>query len=341
MSIATDPNPDSLADSDDDFEKHFKEFADGKSPSSEEQIETGEPEGNDPEEKPAAPAEGDDKKPEAATEEDKPQASVTSGEAKPEGGSQPPEGEKAPDPWEGIPEEKLELIRQLERERDEARHKANSDANRVAALSRKLQQLTTAPASSATKAPEAEEPTEAQKALDEKIKQLRADYGEIADPLIELIEQQRSELKTVRSTLEGLSEQQQAQVIATEAAALEERHPDWRDIAQSPDFSGWLSYQPENIQRLASSWDARETSVVLTLFKAERAEASGQTQQATQQQTQPQKAEAATGARRSQQLEGGRDVRSRPAPAASEPPDDFDAAFKFFEEKRKVAASRR
>ena len=123
----------------------------------------------------------------------------------------------------------------------------------------------------------------------------------------------------------------------------EQLHPDWRTVAQSPDFAGWLQIQPDNIQRLASSWDARETSVVLTLFKAERAEATGQKPQQeapAKEEQQQAKPDAATGVKRSQQLDGGRDVRSRPAPAASGPPEDFDAAFKYFTEKRRLAASR-
>lgn len=336
MSIATDPNSVSLDEEQDDFEKHFEEFASGKKPDpeTEESPEAAPSEGNDPEDEPAAPAEGEE--PEAATEKDEPSETVTSDDATTEGGSQPPEAEPAPDPWANAPAELIAERDRLLKERDEARHKAQSDANRVAALSRKLHSYSVGQPASARTAP-ASEPTEAQKALDGKIKQLREDYGEIADPLIELIEAQRQELTHVRTTLEGLNEQQQAQAIAAERAALEARHPDWQAIAQSPEFAGWLEVQPENIQRLAASWDARETSVALTLFKAESVEAAGQTTEATPVATSP-KPDAATDARRKQQLDGGRAVRSQPAPAASGPPDDFDAAFKYFEEKRRQKA---
>lgn len=348
MSIATDPNSVSLDDSDDGFAKHFDEFASGKKPDpdQEEPKEAAASEGNGPKEEPAAPADEDEPEPEgdepkeaateeAATEEGKPSETATSDTAKPEGGSQPPEGGTAPDPWENAPAELKAQFETVQKERDEARHRAQSDASRVAALGRKLQQLSAGQTSGAP-APDAK-PTEAQQALDAKIKQLREDYGEIADPLIELIEGQRKELTHVQTSLAGLNEVQQAQTIAQETAALEARHPDWRAIAQSPEFDGWIGIQPENIQRLATSWDARETSVVLTLFKAERMEATGQKEQPKPQAEAKPKAEAATGERRSQQLDGGRDVRSRPAPAASGPPDDFDAAFKYYEEKRRLA----
>lgn len=324
MASQPDPTHD-ISKEEDEFQRHFDAFAAGKPvPLEEAPEEQVEPEGNDPEEQVAEVPE----KP--AAEAEAPSESVTSGE--PATGAEAPAAE-APDPWASHPE--LKALFDAERAaREQAEHKAKSDANRVAALSRKLaMQVPPAP-----KAP-AEEPTEAQKALDEKVKQLRKDYGDIAEPLIELIEQQRSELTSVRSVVETMTEQQQAAVIATETRALEERHPDWRQIAQSPDFAGWLEVQPDNIQRLASSWDARETSVVLTLFKAEQVGDQGQSPppSPTPAATDERKAEAeATGARRSLQLEGGRDVRSRPAPAASGPPEDFDAAFAYYAEKRKL-----
>jgi hypothetical protein len=317
MQVAPDPKNDTLPDSDDGFDSAFEQFAAGKTPPVPDQpeiVDDDEPGDDGPEfgspvpEKPAA--------------EEPPQETAPPGDAEPDGGGQPPDGVEAPDLWANASPELIAERDRIQKERDEALHKASSDANRVAALSRKLQALQT-PAS----APAPAEPTEAQKALDGKIAQLREDYGDIADPLIELIEAQRAELTNVRTVLTGLNEERQAQVIAQEQQALEARHPDWREVAQNPAFQSWLEVQPQNIQALATSWDARETSVALTLFKAEAVEASGQKPQTGK------KASAAT-ARRSQQLDGGRDVGSRPAPAASDAPEDFDAAFDFYTQKR-------
>jgi hypothetical protein len=324
MPVAPDPKDGSLPDSDDGFTDAFNQFAAGKEPPPAPDTggsdDDGEPGDEGPEIGGHAPAP-------AATETPPPDGTPP-GDAEPDGGGQPPDGDKAPDLWANAPDDLKAEYQKVLKERDEAQHKAQSDANRVAALSRKLSTLQ-APASAPQEAPA--KPTEAQAALDDKIKQLREDYGDIADPLIELIEAQKAELKTVRTVLTGLSEERQAQVIASEQQALEARHPDWRDIANSKDFSSWLEVQPDNIQRLATSWDARETSVALTLFKSESGMASGQTDEGG---TPKPKANAATGARRSQQLDGGRDVGSRPAPAASDAPEDFDAAFKFYEQKR-------
>lgn len=308
---------------DKEFEEAFSKFA-AKAPDEEAAPQIDPPEGNDPEE----PVASGDEPPAKAPSED-----VTSGQAA--GGDEPP-AETAPDPWAHLPQEARDHLAQLQRERDEARHKAQSDANRVAALSRKLAQQQAA--GSALTAPPTQ-PNEAQKALDEKITQLRKDYGDIADPIIELIEAQRNELQAVRSVVSEVATERQQAAVEAETKALEERHPDWRQVASSPDFAGWLEAQPENVQRLASSWDARESSVVLTLFKTERAETTGGQGAGNGVATAtPETAPAATAAqpdaRRTAQLDAGRDVRSRPAPASSGPPEDFDAAFDYFAKKR-------
>jgi hypothetical protein len=316
MQVAPDPKDGSLDDSDDGFDKAFDQFAAGKTPP----VPDPEPTGGDDEPGDDGPELGSPV-PAGAAADDEPPETAPPGDAEPDGGSQPPEGEEAPDLWANAPPELIAERDRIQKERDDALHRASSDANRVAALSRKLQGLQS-PAS----APAPAAPTEAQKALDGKIAQLREDYGDIADPLIELIEAQKQELTNVRTVLTGLNEERQAQVIAEEQQALEARHPDWREVAQNPAFASWLEIQPANIQALAASWDARETSVALTLFKAESVEANGH-------KAPKPKASAAT-ARRSQQLDGGRDVGSRPAPAASDAPEDFDAAFDFYTQKR-------
>ena len=316
MQVAPDPKDGNLTDSDDGFSEAFDQFAAGKTPP----VPDPEQGGDDDEPGDDGPELGQPAPAPAATD-DEPPEETPPGDAEADGGGQPP-AEKAPDLWANASPELIAERDRIQKERDEALHKASSDANRVAALTRKLQGLQQ-PAS----APAPTEPTEAQKALDGKIAQLREDYGDIADPLIELIEAQKQELTNVRTVLTGLNEDRQAQVIAQEQQALEARHPDWREVAQNPVFASWLEVQPANIQALASSWDARETSVALTLFKAENVEASGQ-------QPQPGKKASAATARRSQQLDGGRDVGSRPAPAASDAPEDFDAAFDFYTQRR-------
>lgn len=340
MTVETDPKTDNNDGGDDEFAKHFDEFAASKlAPNEEVDDELGDdPEGNDPKDEPTdpSPEKGD------ASAKDDPSDDVTSGDAKDDGdGKSPPDTpeNKAPS-LDGLSPEVLAHIQQLEKERDDARHRASSDANRVSALSRKLAQLNNG---GGQQPPKKEEKSEADKALDAKVEQLKKDYGDIADPLIELIEKQRAELSSVKTVLTGMSEERQAQVIEQQRELLAKQHPDFATIASSQEFGQWLQEQPDNIQALAGSWDAKETSVVLTLFKTEKGMATPSKDKATPPVVEDpkSKADAATeDKRRSQQLDGGREIKSKPAPAASGAPDDFTAAFDHFSRKREAKMAR-
>lgn len=311
--MASAPPADSV-ENDDDFAKHFDEFAAGKAPDEANATED-EPEGNDPGEA----DEGADEAPGAAPDED------TSGE--PAAGAEAPA--EAPDPWASAPAELRSLYEAERKAREQAEHRARSDANRVAALSRKLAaQPASAPAPADTAETEAKN-----KALDEKRKQLEEDYPDVASPLFEIIDGLKDELGAVKQVVGSVEADRQAEVVADQQRALEAVHPDWRDIASDPRFGEWVQGQPQKIQELAGSWDARETSVALSLFKTEMGLAASQSQGNAA------AAPAAT-ARRSAQLEGGREVRSRPAPAASGAPDDFEAAFAHYAAKRDAKARR-
>lgn len=325
--MATNPQENDDTTDDKDFEAEFQRLADardGVTPRQEAPAErTDPPEGNAPVDEPAptvAPAD--------------PTEDGTSGTST-EGGDKPPEAVASDDPWKDVPADIRERIVAIEKERDEARHKAQSDANRVAALSRKIQALSTsAPAAPVKKD---EEPNEAQKALDDKVKQLREDYPEVADPLLELLAAEREKLNAVTQKLETVEVDRQQAYIQQQEALLAEAHPDWRDTVATPDFQTWMEAQPLGIQKLAESYDARETSTVITLFKAESGVAAkAEAPVATPEQN-------ATEARRREQLSGGVAIKSRPAPAvASGPPDDFEGAAAYYQAKkdREMAAQR-
>lgn len=311
---------------DDGFASAFEEFAAAKAPHSEAPAEAGQPEGNDPEEPAEAPAQ-------AAAEVEDPPESVTSGK---EAGAVEAPAEAAPDPWASAPPELKALWEQERQAREQAEHRARSDAARVAALSRKL--------ATVTPPPQAAEPSEAQKALDAKVKQLREDFPDVAEPIIALIESQRAELSSVKQHVAAVTADQHEVQVARELAALQERHPDWQQVAANPKFGEWLATQPSNVQALAGSWDARETGVVLTLFKVESGIATGGQQREAPAAPAPAAPAAATDTKRARQLEGGADVRSRPAAVASGAPDDYDAAFAHFaakQEAKRLAQSRR
>ena len=268
------------------------------------------PEGNAPE----------DDEPAANTPPAKSSEDGTSGDGT-DGGDKPPEVE-ASDPWKDVPDDLRERIKQIEKERDDALHRARSDAQRVAALSRKLQ-------TSAPVAPAKAEPTEAQKALDQKMKQLQEDYPEIAEPVIEMLAMQREQLGTVTQQLETVAQDRHAAFVAHQQALLEQVHPDWQVVASSPDFQQWMATQPEGLQKLGESYDARETSTILGLFKTEAGIAARAAAPLA-----PTPERQAADARRRDQLDGGKEVKSRSAPAASGPPDDYEGAAAYYAAKK-------
>lgn len=316
--MATNPQENGVTNDDTDFDAEFQRLADARDGVTPRQDDpaavTDPPEGNAPVDEPA-PTEAP-----AASDED-----GTSGTST-EGGDPPPEAVASDDPWKDVPADLRERIAAIEKERDEARHRAQSDANRVAALSRKIQSLTTsAPAAPAKKD---EEPSDAQKALDAKVKQLREDYPEVAEPMLELLAAERDKLNAVTQKLETVEGDRQQAFIQQQEALLTEAHPDWRQTVATPDFQSWMEAQPPGIQKLAESYDARETSTVITLFKTE----SGVAAKAPAPVATPE--QNATEARRREQLSGGVAIKTRPAPVTSGPPDDFEGAAAYYQAKK-------
>jgi len=242
-------------------------------------------------------------------------------------------GNEDPDPWaNATPAQKAAL----DKMREDYERKLQGASGRASGLQRQLNALKTG--TTAATAPQntgqdgkGDEPSDAWKVLDDKIKALEEDYPEIAGVIVPLLKQQRDELANVKGQMAPVIEADQAEVVAAQQSALEAKHPDWRNYAPgaNADFDGWINAQPENVQRLAGSWDAREVGVALTLFKTEQAEAK---RQGNQQDPAP-KDKTATDARRQRQLDGGKVVGSRTAPAAAGAPDDFAGAFDHFAKK--------
>lgn len=233
---------------------------------------------------------------------------------------------KAFDPWENLTaEQKAHFERLAASER--------SQRGRVSALTRKLNTMpsTGAPAPTEDKAkePEPKQGEEEQgtaQTLDERLQAVMEDYGDVVGPIAEI-------LKEVQSKVDGLSKaattkdevDADAEELTEAYKALETAHPDYQQYsAKNQDFTGWLGEQPEKVVELANSYDPREVSLVITMFKAERSIAQGT--QPAESDEEP-KGGNATDEKRKRQIEGSRQVSGRGQPAASGVPDDFEAAF--------------
>lgn len=309
----------------DAFAAAFESFASGGKPDPAETEQS--EEGDDEAGQDGADNEGDDKSPEARDDKSPP----ASAPAKTAAGDES-------DPWANAPPALIAARDKLVRDFEQ---KVQGASGRASGLQRQLnalkQQVPADTPSATTGQPKSEgkKPGDAWTALDDKIKALEEDYPEIAGPIVALLKAQRDEFAELRGQVAPVIEADTEQAVAAQAAALEEKHPDWRSYApgQNADFDGWVNSQPENVQRLAGSWDAREVAVALSLFKTERAEAirKGQGEGGKP----DPKPNTATDERRARQLDGGKQVGSRTASAATGAPDEFSAAFDHFASRRK------
>lgn len=235
--------------------------------------------------------------------------------AKDDAGATAP-ADATPDPWANAPAELIAERDKIIQERDRAVHSDRSQRGRVAALQTKVEEY-----ARTRTAPPAEDSDEA-KARQERRDKLREEYPDVAGPLLDEIEATRRELDVMRETTDTVAADRTAAAELAQLAALEESHPDWSALANDGNFLSWLNDQPQKWIDAANSSDAREVSGVLTLFKLERAAATGAKDEPGP--------DPKPDARRQQQLEGNRMPAGKPTPAASGAPADFDGAFNTF-----------
>jgi hypothetical protein len=209
----------------------------------------------------------------------------------------------------------------LKENNDKLSHQAKSNAGRIGALQRKLNEFqATSPAGgvqpSATEVAEAMKTPEAWASFNE-------EYPDIHDAIESRLEVERSQnQEAMNRALQPLKAAEEERHVSSQYAALEAAHTDWKDVVNSESFVDWLQEQPTAIQQLSNSNDAFEASKLLDYYKL----------------SQPQEEIATTSTvtsiqqKRAKQLEDSTGVKSKPGPGATGviPPDDFDAAFEMF-----------
>ncbi len=234
---------------------------------------------------------------------------------------------KAPafDPWQGLtPEQKSHFERVQNSER--------SQRGRVGALTKKLQTLAAPQAAPApSPKPEGEQADESSGGdvsdLDKRLQASIDEYGDVVGPVAELLKEVRGEIAKISSTATTKAEvDADAAEIAEHLTQLEKVHPDFADHGTGSDFDKWLADQPEKVIGLANSFDPREVSLALTLFKTERSAAIAS--QTGDEGDQGKQGSTATVDKRARQLEGNRAVTNRGAPVAAQVPNEFSAAWK-------------
>lgn len=157
----------------------------------------------------------------------------------------------------------------------------------------------------------------------ERIQQLKEEYGEIAEPLIAMIEAQSRQIAALAQPVQQLTASQQAAADAANLSRLDELAPDWRTLAQKPEFQAFRENAPRMVREaLDRNWDQivdpEEAAAVFDYARMQM----GASQPAARQQQPNSLAD-----KRRRQLAGAKDGGSAGgAPVANQVPDDFDAA---------------
>jgi hypothetical protein len=285
-----------------EFEDAFKEFAEKRD------IEQGrldEPEDEPPAEQPA----GD-----PPSEEEKQQ--------------EPP-----PDMWAGASEAQRAAYQTLVNEAASLRARAMSDSGRVSALQRQLDSKPAVPQGAAAERKEGGDASGRAELVNEKLKQLREEYPDLAEPIVEAFATQEARLKAIQESLDGVTQTvgaaQAERAVEQQIGALQARHPDWKQKTASPAFANWANAQPDFIKQVIvrngqQIVDAGEASALLEQFMRD----TGQFGVPKAPVVNP--AQDELNARRKRQIDAAAALPNRSGPAGSGPPDDFDGAFAFY-----------
>lgn len=201
-----------------------------------------------------------------------------------------PEAEEDQDPEDTGPTlEELKAEREaLLRERDDWRHRYQSDQGRFLAAQRKLAELHTsqkqAPPSDAQQREQAAAGIEAMKAG--KFSEFANEFPEMADAITDYFNSQKQELlNTFSQQLEPIKQRHMTQIEQDErtafneaVSALSSRHPDWEqyNTGTNADFSEWLSAQPAEMQSLYGRPDPHAASRLIDFYKFDKGMAQQQ-----------------------------------------------------------------
>jgi hypothetical protein len=266
-------------------------------------------------------ADGDGAKPGSTESEGKP-GSAEEGEAgkKDQAAAPAPAQTQSDDIWANAPPEVREAY---QREQALWQHRLASTTGRLSAADRELARLRkereTAPqgqqaGNEGQPAAQADSPF-----ASEKIKKLKEEYGEIADPILGLIEDQARELAALKAPVAEVAQQRDNTLREREIETFIGAHPDWERYVNDERYLPWLDAQPKAVQEAAQRAinveDGQEAAWLLGQFKA-FVSASAPAPQTTPSQD----------PRRQRQLAAGRDGGMTAAPTLSGVPDDFDAA---------------
>jgi hypothetical protein len=166
-------------------------------------------------------------------------------------------------------------IKRLEQERAQFEHRVRSDAGRVAALQRKVDDLLRAQAPPPTKQPAVQEPSVATKT---KYDELRAKAKELDPDLVDLLDAYRDDVtekasalvtNKVSQTEEFLRQREEQETFNREKARLLALVPEADEVFRNPAWRQWKDSQPPEVYALANSLNADVMYLAMQKFAAD------------------------------------------------------------------------
>lgn len=304
-------------DGPDEFDVAMDAFASGTEPPADNAAGHG---GTDPNE-----GQGDDTQ--------QPGSEQEAGVSEPAAGAAPPADSQSTDIWASAPEEYRTAFENYKRDSE---YRQSSLKGRLSASDRELARLR---ASQQTQQPSRQSGDDSG-ASDEndpfnpqRMAQLREEYGEVAGPLLDMVDALKGNVDQLRAPVAVIEQEQQLAQYHNQVDALATKHPDWQTAFSNEAFPAWLEQQPAlirtAIERNANTIvDGEEAALVLDLFK--RDIGAGQTPPPPTPQKDQQDQNRLSD-RRQKQLEAGRDAAIRGGQAATAGvPDDYEAAQDYY-----------
>jgi DNA repair exonuclease SbcCD ATPase subunit len=232
-----------------------------------------------------------------------------------------------------------EKLKTLEAENEKLRHSDASQRGRLGAYQRRINELESAtqqiqsdkPTDNNTGKPQNEDQQrqELAESMDmQDWEEFKEDFPDMARAFESRLKaddarqaQMKQELDELRASVQPIQQQAHEQQLQSEYARLEDRHEDWREVVNAPEFDKWLQSQNQSIRALADSTSADDASALLDFYKNVRPPGEGDNRAKEHEKRQNRLANAQTVSRRGTATRGAA-------------PDDFEAAFDYYAEKK-------
>lgn len=240
--------------------------------------------------------------------------------------------------WDNANDNQRTAYDNLVAENTRLSHQRNSDAGRVGALQRKLNELQAKP--SGGDMPTAKDVAKAMQSPED-METFKSEYPDMADAIESRIAMADVENRkiiqqkiddAVKPFREDKARNDQASALSyanEQDAAVESAHEGWKDIVASVEFSEWLNHQPAATKELIHSEAAEDAAALVGYFKASQPQ-EGNSETNTNGDTSVTEIQR----KRQKQLNDAAGIPSKSTRSdlGRYAPDDFDGAFDMYAE---------